>query len=50
MDTLSDFVLGLFDLCMFVFDKTSNPVVFVPSFCLFFCGCWALLIRLIHRR
>ena len=50
MDTLSDFVLGLVDLCMFVFGETSNPVVFVPAFCLFFCGCWALLIRLIHRR
>lgn len=50
MDTLSDFVLGLFDLCLFLFSQTSNPVVFVPTFCLWFCGCWAIVRRLMIRR
>lgn len=50
METLSDFMTGLLDLVFFLFSETSNPVVFVPTFCLFFCGCWALVRRLMSRR
>lgn len=46
--TFSDFIVGLLDIVFFCFDKTDNIVVFVPTFCLFFCFCFIILRRLYH--
>ena len=45
---MEDFVIALLDLVFFLFDKTNNVVVFVPTFVLFFCFCWALIRRLMR--
>lgn len=45
---LGEFFVGLLDLVFFLFDKTDNIVVFVPTFVFFFCFCWVLLRRLMR--
>ena len=40
---MEDFVIALLDLVFFLFGKTDNVVVFVPTFLLFFCFCWSLI-------
>ncbi len=45
-----DFMVGLLDLVFFLFDKTDNVVIFIPTFVLFFCFCWSLVGRLMRGR
>lgn len=43
---MTDFVIDLLDLVFFLFDKTDNVIVFVPTFVFFFCFSWVLIRRL----
>lgn len=43
---MTDFFSGCFDLCTMLFSQTDNLIVFIPTFSLFFCFCWAVFRRL----
>ena len=45
---MADFVIDLLDLVFFLFDKTDNIIIFVPTFVLFFCFTFALIRRLMR--
>lgn len=45
---MSDFVCKLVYLTIWLFDKTDNIVVFVPTFVLLWCAVWAVFRRLIY--
>lgn len=36
-------------ICFMLFSRTDNLVVFVPTVCIFFCFCFALVRRLMGR-
>lgn len=39
---MSEFVISLLDLCMMLFSRTDNLIVFVPAVSLFFCFCFGI--------
>ena len=45
---MSDFMIELLDLVIFLFDKTDNVIIFVPTFVFFFCFTFALIRRLMR--
>lgn len=45
---MSEFVLSLLDLCMMLFSRTDNLIVFVPAVSLFICFCWGLVSYLVR--
>lgn len=44
-----EFVSELVRLVFFLFPLTDNVIIFVPTFCLFFAACFAIVSALLHR-